>query len=62
MRHDCFTYRLRSANLVIRTSVEPDAENRTMEVIADSVAFYWSSRITLEGDRGPKSEPGTPTY
>ena len=60
MHHDCFAYRLRSANLVIRTSVEADAENRTMEVIADSVRL--SSRITLESDRGPKSEPGTPTY
>jgi hypothetical protein len=43
------------ANLVIRTSVEPDAENRSMEVIADSAAFYRSSRITLEGDRAPKT-------
>jgi hypothetical protein len=43
------------ANLVIRTSVEPDAENRSMEVIADSVEFYRSSTITLEGDRAPKT-------
>jgi hypothetical protein len=43
------------ANLVIRTSVEPDAENRSMEVIADSAAFYRSSRMTLEGDRAPKT-------
>jgi hypothetical protein len=41
------------ANLVIRTSVEPDAENRSVEVIADSASFYRSSRITLEGDRAP---------
>jgi hypothetical protein len=42
------------ANL-IRTSVEPDAENRSMEVIADSAEFYRSSTITLEGDRAPKT-------
>jgi hypothetical protein len=33
------------ANLVIRTSVEPDPENRSMEVIADSAEFYRSSTI-----------------
>src|SRR4030095_5975139 len=43
------------ARLVIRTSVAPDAENRSMEVIADSPAFYRSSRIALEGDRAPKT-------
>ena len=43
------------ANLVIRTSVEPDAENRSMEVIADSAEFYRSSTIALEGDRAPKT-------
>ena len=42
------------ANLVIRTSVEPDAENRSMEVIADSAEFYRSSTIALEGDRAPR--------
>ena len=43
------------ANLVIRTSVERDAENRSMEVIADSAEFYRSSTIALEGDRAPKT-------
>ena len=43
------------ANLVIRTSVEPDAENRSMEVIADSAEFYRSSTIGIEGDRAPKT-------
>ena len=43
------------AKLVIRASVEPDAENRSMEVIADSPEFYRSSTITLEGDRAPKT-------
>jgi hypothetical protein len=43
------------ANLVIRTSVEPDAENRAMEVIADAADFYRASTISLEGDRSPKT-------
>ena len=43
------------ANLVIRTSLEPDAQNRSMEVIADSADFYRSSTIPLEGDRAPKT-------
>ena len=43
------------ANIVIRTSVEPDAENRSIEVIADSAEFYRSSTMTLEGDRAPKT-------
>ena len=43
------------ATLVIRTSMEPHAENRSMEVVADSPAFYRSSTIPLEGDRAPRT-------
>jgi predicted phage tail protein len=43
------------ANVVIRTSVEPATENRSVEVIADSDEFYRSSTIPLEGDRAPKT-------
>ena len=43
------------ANIVIRTSAEPDTENRWMEVIADSAEFYRSSTITIEGDRAPRT-------
>jgi hypothetical protein len=43
------------ANLVIRASVEPDEQNRSIEVIADSAEFYRSSMIQLEGDRAPKT-------
>jgi len=43
------------ANLVIRTSVEPDADNRAMEVVADSDEFYRSSAIQLDADRAPKT-------
>ena len=48
-------FSLAPANIVIRTSAEPDAENRRMEVIADSAEFYRLSTITLEGDRAPKT-------
>jgi len=43
------------ANLVIRTRVEPDADNRAMEVVAESEGFYRSSAIQLDGDRAPKT-------
>ena len=43
------------ANLVIRTSVEPDADNRAMEIVADSDEFYRSSAIQLDADRAPKT-------
>jgi len=43
------------ASVVIRTSVEPDAENRSIEVVAESGEFYRSSLIQLEGDHAPKA-------
>jgi hypothetical protein len=43
------------ANLVIRTRIEPDVDNRAMEVVAESDGFYRSSAIQLEGDRAPKT-------
>ena len=42
-------------NLVIRTSVDPDAGNRALEVVAESEDFYRSSTVTLDGDRAPKT-------
>lgn len=43
------------AELVIRTSIAPDAGNRAVEIIADSSNFYRSSEIQLDGDRAPKT-------
>jgi hypothetical protein len=43
------------ANLVIQTRLEPDADNRAMEVIAESEDFYRSSAIQLDGDRAPRT-------
>jgi hypothetical protein len=42
-------------NLTIRTRVEPDADNRAIEVVADSEEFYRSSAIQMEGDRAPRT-------
>ena len=43
------------ANLVIRTRLEPDVNNRVIEVVADSTELYRSSAIQLEGDRAPRT-------
>jgi hypothetical protein len=43
------------ADLMIRARVEPDADNRAMEVVAESGDFYRSSAIQLEGDRAPRT-------
>ena len=43
------------ANLVIQTNVDPDAGNRSMEVIADSADFYRASTIALAGEHAPKT-------
>ncbi len=41
------------ANLRIQVWVEPDANNRQLEVAADSGAYYRSSLVTLEGEQAP---------
>jgi hypothetical protein len=43
------------SNLSIRARVVPNAENRALEVIAESGEFYRSSQITLEGERAPST-------
>jgi hypothetical protein len=43
------------ANLVIRTRLEPDADNRAMEIVAESGEFYRSSAIQLDGERAPRT-------
>ena len=41
------------ALLRIQVRLAPSAENRSLEVIADSARFYRSGEIQLEGDRSP---------
>ncbi len=43
------------ANLVVRTSVEADAANRALELVAESVDFYRSSEIQLDGENAPRT-------
>jgi hypothetical protein len=43
------------AHLTVRTVVEPDPDNRALEIIIDSADFYRSSLIQLEGDQAPRT-------
>jgi hypothetical protein len=43
------------AHLVIQTRIEPDDNNRAIEIVATSEEFYRSSTIPLEGDRAPRT-------
>ncbi len=42
------------ATIRVRVGVEPDADNRVLNVIADSGAYYRSSEIQLDGERAPR--------
>jgi hypothetical protein len=53
------------ANLFVRATVDANAENRSLQIVAESVEFYRSSEITLDGEHAPhvtllqfKSVPG----
>jgi len=43
------------ANLIITTRIEPDPDNRALEIAATSEDFYRSSTVALEGDRAPRA-------
>ena len=43
------------ANLIVRTMIVADADNRAVEIIAESPDFYRSSEIQLEGDKAPRT-------
>jgi hypothetical protein len=42
-------------NLTIRVHLEPDADNRALEVVAESGEYYRSSRIQLDGAEAPRT-------
>jgi len=48
----------------VQATIELDADNRAVEITADSGEFYRSSRIQLEGDRAARTNifefPGLP--
>src|SRR6516162_7167410 len=43
------------ANLVVRASIALDADNRAIEIVAESQDFLRSSEIELEGDKAPRT-------
>jgi len=43
------------ANLVVRATVEANAANRFMQVVAESADFYRASTIELQGDKAPRT-------
>ena len=43
------------ANLIVRAMVIADADNRALQIIAESPDFYRSSMVQLEGDRSART-------
>ncbi len=43
------------ANLIVRAMVLADADNRAVEIVAESDDFYRSSMIQLEGDKAART-------
>jgi hypothetical protein len=41
------------ANLVVRAFIQADADNRAVQIVAESIDFYRSSAIELDGDKAP---------
>jgi hypothetical protein len=41
--------------LTVRVHVAPDADNRALEIVADSGDYYRSSRLPLEGNDTPQT-------
>jgi hypothetical protein len=43
------------ANLIVRATILADADNRAVEIIAESDDFYRSSQIQLEGEKAART-------
>src|SRR5258706_14658970 len=43
------------ANLIVRTMIEADADNRAIAIVAESDDFYRSSEVQLDGDHAPRT-------
>jgi hypothetical protein len=43
------------ANLVVRATITADADNRAVEIVAESNDFYRSSQIQLEGEKAART-------
>ena len=48
------TVSMAPAYVVVKAIVEHDADNRMLEIVADSESFYRRSVVDLDGDRAPK--------
>jgi len=46
---------LAPASVVVRAFVEHDAQNRELEIIADSSEFYRRTVVELDGEQAPKT-------
>jgi hypothetical protein len=49
------TVAIAPADLIVRTTVESNSTNRSIEIIAESADFYRSSEIPLDGERAARS-------
>jgi hypothetical protein len=43
------------ANVIVTATVERDAENRSLEIAAESQDYFRSSTIDLDGDQAPRT-------
>ena len=43
------------ASVIVRAIVEHDAENRELEIVADSLDFYRRTVVELDGEEAPKT-------
>ena len=43
------------ANLVVKTMIQADHENRSVEIVAESDSFYRSSQVELDGEKAPRT-------
>jgi hypothetical protein len=43
------------ADLVVSTTIDSNASNRAIEIIAESADFYRSSEVPLDGDKAPRT-------
>jgi hypothetical protein len=43
------------ANMIVRTMIEANAQNRAVAIVAESPEFYRSSEIQLDGEHAPRT-------
>ena len=43
------------ASVLVRATVQHDADNRELEIVADSSDFYRRSVVDLDGEQAPKT-------